>query len=282
MGSKKSKNIGTVVLDRGDNTSCKINLHGATVISWRVNSQEQLFVSQRAVFDGKKAIRGGIQFVFPQYGPWTVGPQHGFARIIPWNLEKSPERLPNGDVEATFFIMDTDFTRSMWNYQFRLTYKLVLRERELQFNVTVFNPNKEKKINFTISLNTYLNVPDIRRCQITGFQGCTFVDKTKDNAVSQEARAVVEIEEWTDRVYQNTPQEHTISNMASGRRIRIEKNNFPDTGLWNPWTDLAKGLLDFKDNEYSNMVSVGSGHLTNPVVLIPGAKFEASQTFELI
>ena len=41
----------------------------------------QLFVSKRSVFDGKKAIRGGVPFVFPIFGPSTVMPQHGFARI---------------------------------------------------------------------------------------------------------------------------------------------------------------------------------------------------------
>lgn len=52
-----------------------------------------------------------------QFGPWSFGPQHGFARIVRWNLEKAPERLSSGDVEAIFSMMDTDFTRSMWNYQ---------------------------------------------------------------------------------------------------------------------------------------------------------------------
>ena len=51
-----------------------------------------------------------------QFGQWSFGPQHGFARIIRWNLEKAPERLPSGDVEAIFSIMDSEFTRSMWNY----------------------------------------------------------------------------------------------------------------------------------------------------------------------
>ena len=41
----------------------------------------QLFVSKRSVFDGKKAIRGGVPFVFPIFGPSSVMPQHGFARI---------------------------------------------------------------------------------------------------------------------------------------------------------------------------------------------------------
>jgi hypothetical protein len=51
-----------------------------------------------------------------QFGPWSYGPQHGFARIMRWTLEKAPERLPSGDVEAVFSIMDNEFTRSMWNY----------------------------------------------------------------------------------------------------------------------------------------------------------------------
>lgn len=53
-----------------------------------------------------------------QFGHWSFGPQHGFARIIRWNLEKAPERLPSGDVEAVFSIMDNEFTRSMWNYSY--------------------------------------------------------------------------------------------------------------------------------------------------------------------
>jgi hypothetical protein len=46
----------------------------------------------------------------------------------------------------------------------------------------------------------------------------------------QEARDVVTIGEWTDRIYQNTPQEHIITNVVSGRKMRIQKYNFPDTG----------------------------------------------------
>lgn len=75
------------------------------------------FYSKLAVFDGKKAIRGGIPFVFPQFGAWSYGPQHGFARIMRWTCEHAPERLPSGDIEAVFSCMDNDFTRSMWNYQ---------------------------------------------------------------------------------------------------------------------------------------------------------------------
>lgn len=51
-----------------------------------------------------------------QFGPCSIGPQHGFARITRWTLERAPERLHNGDVEAIFSLMDNEFTRSMWHY----------------------------------------------------------------------------------------------------------------------------------------------------------------------
>ncbi|KAG6447040.1 glucose-6-phosphate 1-epimerase [Manduca sexta] len=271
-----------VVLDRGNNTTCTVNLFGATVVSWRVNNQEQLFVSKQAVFDGKRAIRGGIPFVFPQFGQWAFGPQHGFARVARWHVEKMPERLPSGDVEAVFSLMDDDFTRSMWHFQFRLTYRLILREKELHFNIGVYNPSKELTFSCQLLLHTYFKVPDVRRCQITGMHGCMFIDKTREGAVYQETREVVTINEWTDRIYQNTMQEHIITNVVSGRKMRIQKYNFPDTVIWNPWAEYAKEIPDFGDDEFPNMVCVEAGRVAAPIVLLPGTAFEASQILQVM
>ncbi|XP_013177508.1 PREDICTED: glucose-6-phosphate 1-epimerase [Papilio xuthus] len=271
-----------VVLDRGNNTTCTVNLFGATVVSWRVNNQEQLFVSKQAVFDGKRAIRGGIPFVFPQFGQWAFGPQHGFARVARWHVEKLPERLASGDVEAIFSLMDDDFTRSMWHFQFRLTYRLILREKELHFNIGVYNPSKELTFSCQLLLHTYFKVPDVRRCQITGMHGCMFIDKTREGAVYQETREVVTINEWTDRIYQNTMQEHIITNVVSGRKMRIQKYNFPDTVIWNPWAEFAKEIGDFGDDEFPNMVCVEAGRVAAPIVLLPGTAFEASQILQVM
>lgn len=122
-------------------------------------------------------------FISAQFGQWPFGPQHGFARITRWNLEKAPERLPSGDVEAVFSLMDNEFTRSMWNYQFRLTYRLILREKELHFNIGIYNPSKQLTFSFNLLLHTYFKCPDVRRCQITGLHGCPFVDKVRDNEI---------------------------------------------------------------------------------------------------
>ncbi|KOB65581.1 Uncharacterized protein OBRU01_22547, partial [Operophtera brumata] len=103
-----------------------------------------------------------------------------------------PERLPSGDVEAVFSLMDDEFTRSMWHFHCQLL------------------------------LHTYFKVPDVRRCQITGMHGCMFIDKTREGAVYQETRETVTLNEWTDHIYQNTMQEHIITNVVSGRKMRIQ------------------------------------------------------------
>lgn len=64
--------------------------------------------------------------------------------------------------------------------RFRITYRLILREKELHFHIGVYNPSKDLALTFNLLLHTYLKVPDVRRCQITGLHGCTFMDKVGD------------------------------------------------------------------------------------------------------
>lgn len=46
--------------------SIEILLHGATVISWKnQDGSENLWLSDKAILDGSKAVRGGIPVVFP-------------------------------------------------------------------------------------------------------------------------------------------------------------------------------------------------------------------------
>jgi len=54
----------TAFLPTGE--SVEVLLYGATVISWKsANGKENLFLSEKAVLDGSKAVRGGIPVVFP-------------------------------------------------------------------------------------------------------------------------------------------------------------------------------------------------------------------------
>src|SRR2546421_11248220 len=45
--------------------SVHVLLYGAAITSWKSNGKENLFLSEKAVLDGSKAVRGGIPLVFP-------------------------------------------------------------------------------------------------------------------------------------------------------------------------------------------------------------------------
>lgn len=44
------------------------------------------------MFDGRKPIRGGVPFIFPQFGTWHYGtngpPYNGFGRVARWQCDK--------------------------------------------------------------------------------------------------------------------------------------------------------------------------------------------------
>lgn len=64
---------------------------------------------------------------------------------------------------------------------FRVTYRLILREKELHCHVQVVNPSRERELCFQLLLHTYLKVPDVTRCQVTGLRGCHFTDTVRAN-----------------------------------------------------------------------------------------------------
>ena len=104
--------------------------------------------------------------MFPQFGQWYYGmngpPYHGFARISRWQLEKGPERMPSGDIEAIFSLSDSDFTYGYWQHHFKISYRIILREKELHLNIGVYNPNKEGSFDFNVMLHSYFKCPDVR------------------------------------------------------------------------------------------------------------------------
>ena len=64
--------------------------------------------------------------------------------------------------------------------------------------------------------------------------------------------------------------------------MRVQKYNFPDTVIWNPWIEKAKEIPDYADDEYPNMICVQAGHVTQTVPLMPGTAFEASQILQVM
>jgi len=120
-----------VELKRGD-AKASICKYGATVTSWSVKGEELIFVSPKAVMDGTKAIRGGVPICWPSFGPWSEGPQHGFARSSLWSVDEESRT----ETRVTLELGGSE----LWPGQkFKLRYKVSLAEDnslELELSAT--------------------------------------------------------------------------------------------------------------------------------------------------
>lgn len=282
LDSLNSQNSVILTTDN-QKSSCEIYFQGATVTSWKVDGQERIFTSSKAIFDSPdKAIRGGIPLVFPNFGPWELGPQHGFARICRWKLVKKCDR------SATFELTENEKSLAMWPNKFKLHYTVKVTNNKLLTTMQVTNNNQTDEFDFTLLLHTYLRTKSILHSEIFGFEGTTVTDSLNQNQESVESDQPIKINCNVDRVYRNTKDEHILvlpkqdplSETEKATQISIRKTNLPDTVLWNPWAEKAAAMKDFDDNEYHEMVCIEAGYVSDRKILKPGETYFCEQVLE--
>lgn len=258
-------------------SSCTISTHGATVLSWNVSGNERIFLSKLADETNPKAgkgIRGGIPLVFPNFGPWSLGPQHGFARYKTWTIESKTDR------SAKLILMSDDETEKMWPNKFQLIYTVKVTDNKLLTTLSIKNLNDgefydSQSFDFTCLLHTYLRVPDIKTCTITGLGNSSFHDALTEKSEQATNQEIKGLHENVDRNYSNTNDEHLLK--FDDTCIEIRKSNLPDTVLWNPWAEKAQGMKDFGNDEYPEMVCIEAGKVAERQLLKAGESWTCEQ-----
>jgi hypothetical protein len=98
---------------------------GAQVLSWiPPDGKERLFLSDKAIFDGSVAIRGGVPVCFPQFAQLGDLPKHGFVRTRAWSLVA--QRTADDYALVTFELGSDDKTMALWPHAFHAELTLML------------------------------------------------------------------------------------------------------------------------------------------------------------
>jgi len=272
--------------------SVTVLLHGATVTSWKSGGQENVWLSEGAVLDGSKPVRGGVPVVFPVFGPppkdhtTSALPQHGFARNVRWEfLGKSTsegDTVKGGDdsVKLDFGLYSSalpEASRKAWPYDFGLVYSVTLTREGLQTVLNVRNEGKEA-FEFQVLLHTYLRVKDITKTQITGLASATYIDKVLDATTHTQSTPNISITGEVDRVYTGLKQSTTSVVEDGTPRFDVVRDNLTDTVVWNPWIEKAKGMGDFTPKDgYKQMLCVEVGAVDGWIKLEGGEGWEGGQ-----
>jgi len=255
-------------------SSAIISRLGGQVLSWVTpDGRERLFLSERAVFDGSVAIRGGIPICFPQFAGLGELPKHGFLRTREWSVVT--QRCGEDYALVTLGMADDDETRALWPHAFKAEITLMLEVDRIDLEFSVENTGGAP-FAFTGALHSYLRVVQVEDAVLEGLHGYDYRDAANGDRVVRETGTEFIVEGEVDRVYFNVrrPQLLNAGNLSLG----IQNQGFPDVVVWNPWVDRCAALSDMPADGWRHMLCVEAACVRQPVMLPAGEEWYGRQT----
>lgn len=261
-----------VRLSLGEHDSVLVALHGAQVLSWVGAGAERLFLSPRAIFDGRSAIRGGVPVCLPQFNMRGPLPKHGFARNLPWRVDGA-RAAAAGERVLTLALCDDAATRALWPQSFRFLLSLGLAPGRLRMQLDLYNTGREDWT-FTGALHTYLRVRSIAAVELRGLEGQPCWDALSDQRAPQ--AGTVRFDGPFDRVYGAAAQPLLLND--GSERLRIAQSaSFADTVVWNPGQAGCAALADMAADSWQQMLCVEAANVERPVLLPAGGHWTGWQ-----
>jgi glucose-6-phosphate 1-epimerase len=239
-------------LRAADGAQATITLFGAHLVSWRPAAstpaagiaRERLFMSSRSALDGKRAIRGGVPVIFPQFATRGPGMRHGFARVSNWRVVESGEQ--DGAAFAELALAPSDLAPELaaaWPHPFELRLRVTVHGQHLAMRFDVRNTGNAP-FPFSSALHTYHLVEDIEAIRIDGVEHGTLAIVDKLDQVFEHVAGPIGFDDGADR-------------------LTIARAGFTDAVVWNPGAADAAALDDMDDEEYRRFVCI------EPLILGP-------------
>jgi len=276
-----------IVLETPAGADATVYLHGAHLASCKTAcGTEFIFMSREAVFNGEKALRGGVPVCFPQFS--DVGPvkhSHGFARNTKFEVaegDEDPLGINDKCESAKLVLRSSEATLAMWPHPFQYFITFTLLDEGVKIDVEVVNPSEEA-IEFTTALHTYFRVQDITQTSVAGLYGIDYLDNAQGRVQSRDVDEAVVFPGEVDRIYLNTPDSLKIVDEAAESSIIITKSgSWFDAVVWNPWIGKAKATKDLGDDEYTSFVCVEVARIGSPVLIAPQASWQAAVEYQVL
>jgi glucose-6-phosphate 1-epimerase len=262
-----------LVLDQGDTLT--VTEQGAQVVSWISQGREQLFLSPKNIWDGARAIRGGIPLCFPQFNQRGSLPKHGFARNMAW--QAGEPQVSEAGMTLGFTLNHGPATQKFWSAEFQAQVQIHLSPNALKVVLSVNNLG-ETELQFSGALHTYLAVSDISTTTLRGLQGQSEWDAVRDTH-TQASEAITFNGEF-DRVYAASPKPMVLQD---GARV-LEINQSPSwaqTVVWNPGEALCATLADMPTDGFAHMLCVEAAQVFSPIAVPAHCHWQGWQSLTL-
>ncbi len=263
-----------LVLQTPDGARAEVSAHGAQVLHWQTATapDNRLYLSPLAQYRADQAIRGGIPVLFPQFGLFGTLPKHGLVRTRHW--QPVPGNTPS---RLCLTLPDDAASRACWPHAFRLTLSVSLSAQALEVGLEVVNTGATA-FSFTVGLHSYLAVNNLQQLRLHGLSGLDYLDAASRLAQRRDTADAVAVHGEIDRVYVGARE--PLSLRDAGRDTAISQTGFTDVVVWNPGPQAT--LADLPQAAYQDMLCVEAAVIAQPVVLLPGARWQGAQRLEAV
>ncbi|WP_017220374.1 D-hexose-6-phosphate mutarotase [Moritella dasanensis] len=226
----------------------RISLFGAHLLSFTpANSAPVIWMSGDAIFNGVKAIRGGVPICWPWFGPAKESPtvqplaqtknfpSHGFARNNHWQLLDSQSTADSCRVRLQ--LMPSPEAKRLWLHDFNLIAEFIISE-SLTLNLITENTGNSS-FDYGGALHSYFQISQPDAIQVHGLDN--------NNPAPRALTGDVDI------ICENPATTITLEDNQLQRRIDINNEGNNAMVVWNPWQAGAKAFADMPDDGYQTM-----------------------------
>ena len=233
----------------------ELHLHGAHLTSYRPHdNHEVLWMSDTAVYQTGKAIRGGIPLCWPWFGAHANNPdraQHGYARTSPFSVLST-----SADAQASSIILALDSAAAPYEeWQNSASLEVEIRLSDSLWMEMRTTNQSDSTLTVSNALHTYFRISSRDRISIPDVTGLTYLDKPQHYKKLQQTSAIT-INDEVDRVYLAPPMK--VDLLDSGRQLTTSISSWGNHNLviWNPGAANAKAMSDFDDQGFEQMLCI--------------------------
>ncbi len=275
---------GLILLDiQNQYAHATVCLQGAQLLSWRpLGSTPVIWLSEQAVYQQQKSIRGGVPVCWPWFGAHKDDPNmpaHGFARTQEWDLAEVNSH-EDGSTDLLLTLEGNKDVTPLWPYAFTLSLQMHIGAA-LEMSLTTHNRDKQAMV-ISEALHTYFQVSDINKVSVDGLDQCSYLDKV-DGFNEKIQTGPLRIDTEVDRIYSDTTDVCVINDTGLNRQIVVSKSGSHSTVVWNPWAAKSAAMSDMGEQAYTKMLCVESANAAaNSLQLAPGESHSLQVCYHVI
>lgn len=266
---ERSEQVETLLLDTPQ-AIVELSLFGAQVLSFipKHDGRERLWLSEQALWDGSKSIRGGIPVCWPWFGAHTEShlPAHGYVRSRRWELVE----YIDDEFGTELALQPISSQGEGFDGEAAVELRLGIAD-SLTLQLTTLNQGNTPFL-LNCALHSYFHVADILQTELSGLSG-EYSDKLQ-NWSRHQTPAPYHFREATDRIHLQAAEDLNIH--CQGHNTCIRSSGHDSIVVWNPWNEAAAALPDMDAGSYRQMLCVETA-VTQGLTLAPGARHQLQQ-----